>query len=255
MRINLRVALDDARLRSYERALLGALFGPSPAVPSEVLLSGVKQRFQAAISSIDARLYDAVTDAGFFVRNPQTTRRIWYALSVTLIALGIVLAVGASVWLIDVVPIVFLPGTALLLMGVVLALIAGTYAAPHTRRAHSKPASGVRSARTSPNLHIPSRPGARRQLTTCHMRLPLVLTPRSCATWSRSAHHRPAGMVATPVRAESCSCPAVGTVDRVTAGRVTTVAVHNRLVAPARVALLLRRFPIRRAGAMLWPAC
>ena len=39
VRINLRAGLDDARLRSYERALLGALFGPSPSVPSEVLLS------------------------------------------------------------------------------------------------------------------------------------------------------------------------------------------------------------------------
>jgi hypothetical protein len=125
VRINLRAALDDARLRGYERALLGALFGPSPAVPSEVLLSSVKQRFQAAIPSIDARLYEAVTDAGFFVRNPQTTRRMWYGFSVAVIALGIGLAIAASVWLIDVVPIVFLPGAALVVMGVVLAVTAG----------------------------------------------------------------------------------------------------------------------------------
>jgi uncharacterized membrane protein YgcG len=93
--------------------------------PAEVLLSSVKQRFHASIPTIDARMYEAVTNAGFFARNPATTRRIWYSVSIASIVLGVALASGGSIWLIGIVPIIFLPGLALAFIGTVLALIAG----------------------------------------------------------------------------------------------------------------------------------
>jgi hypothetical protein len=125
VRITLQAGMNDTRLRAYERALMEALFGLSPEVPSEVLLSNAKQRFQAAIPTIDARLYDAVTRAGYFVKNPQTTRAIWYGVSATVIVLGVALAIAAAVWLIGVVPIAFLPGVALLGVGIAGVLVAG----------------------------------------------------------------------------------------------------------------------------------
>jgi predicted membrane protein DUF2207 len=125
VRISLLARLNDNRFRPYERALLEALFGLLPQVPSEVLLSNAKQRFQAAIPTIDARLYEAVTQAGHFVRNPQTTRAIWYGVGATVIVLGIALAVAAGVWLTPVVPIAFLPGLALLGLGIAGVLLAG----------------------------------------------------------------------------------------------------------------------------------
>jgi hypothetical protein len=45
VRVILRAPLEDARLRGYEKALLAALFGRSPTVPAEMLLSTVKQHF------------------------------------------------------------------------------------------------------------------------------------------------------------------------------------------------------------------
>src|SRR5207248_5914271 len=56
VRITFDGRLDDPRLRGYERVLLTALFGPSPAAHAEVLLSNVKQQFQSSISIIEERL-------------------------------------------------------------------------------------------------------------------------------------------------------------------------------------------------------
>ena len=126
VRIRLQVGLDDARVRGYERALLAALFGSSPTVPAEVLLSSVKAQFQSSIPSIDARLYDAVTQQGLFARNPETIRRLWLGIGTAVIMVGIVLAVGAGVALGGAVPIAFLPGAALVVLGVALVVLAGS---------------------------------------------------------------------------------------------------------------------------------
>ncbi len=117
VRITRRVPLDDPRLRQYERALLQTLYGPS--TPDDVWLSQAKQRFQAAIPTIDAALYAAVTNAGYFVRNPETTRRIWYSVSTTICLLGIGAAIGAGVWLGAIVPVAVVPGIALTGVGII----------------------------------------------------------------------------------------------------------------------------------------
>ena len=125
VRIKLETSLDDERLRGYERALLMALFGPKPSVPAEILLSGVKQQFTSSIPQIDARLYDAVTSEGLFVRNPETTRRVWWAVGSVVSLAGLALAVGVMVALAGAVPLGWLPGIALLVLGVAVVLVAG----------------------------------------------------------------------------------------------------------------------------------
>jgi hypothetical protein len=126
VRITLAAKLDDPRLRGYERALLMALFGPSPGVPAETLLSSVKPRFQASIPLIVARLYDSVAEQGLFTHNPDTTRRQWRAIGVTLLSAGIVLAVAAGLLLGKVMHIAWLPGIALALVGGGLVWLAGS---------------------------------------------------------------------------------------------------------------------------------
>jgi uncharacterized membrane protein YgcG len=126
VRITLDAALDDPRLRPYERVLLVALFGPSPAHPAEVRLSGVKQQFALAIPTIEARLYEAVAQAGLFVTNPESTRRRYRAIGGALAGVGAVLAIGAAVLLGQVVAIGWLPGAALALVGLALVGVAGS---------------------------------------------------------------------------------------------------------------------------------
>ena len=102
------------------------LFGPLPSVTASVLLSNVKTQFQASISRVDDRLYEAVTKAGLFACNPQTTRRIWTALGVAVIVAGALLLVVAMVTLGAIVGTAWLPGTALVLVGTALTLVAGS---------------------------------------------------------------------------------------------------------------------------------
>jgi uncharacterized membrane protein YgcG len=126
VRLTLHAALDDQHLRGYERALLGALFGLTPSVPTEVLLSNVKQQFQSSIPLIATRLYDAVAQAGLFAHNPQITRRRWRAGGVALLVAGIALAGAAGVLLAGAMHLAWLPGIALGVLGGGLMWLAGS---------------------------------------------------------------------------------------------------------------------------------
>jgi uncharacterized membrane protein YgcG len=125
VRVTLAASLDDPRLRSYERVLLEALFGPRPSVPAEALLSNVKPQFQAAIPLIAARLYESVTQEGLFPRNPESTRRRWRAVGVIVLVAGIILAVAAGALLAGAMHIPWLPGLALAIVGGGLTWLAG----------------------------------------------------------------------------------------------------------------------------------
>jgi hypothetical protein len=124
VRITLEAPLDDARLRGYERVLLGALFGPSATMPAEVLLSNVKQQFQSSIPTIDAQLSESVASEGLFTQNPQTTRRRWQAVGSVVMVAGLALSIGAGVLLGAAMHIAWLPGIALLAIGGLLLWIA-----------------------------------------------------------------------------------------------------------------------------------
>jgi uncharacterized membrane protein YgcG len=125
VRITLNAALDDSRLRGYERLLLKGLFGPRPRLPAEVLLSGVKEQFRSSIVGIETQLYESVAQQGLFIRNPETTRRTWLAIGFTLIAVGGVQAIGGAALLAGIIGLIWLPGAALVIIGVATTLLAG----------------------------------------------------------------------------------------------------------------------------------
>ena len=124
VRITLEAPLDDARLRSYERVLLAALFGLA-TVPAEVLLSNAKQQFQSSIPIIEARLSESVAREGLFAQNPQTTRRRWQAIGVVVMVGGLALSLVAGILLGAAMHIAWLPGIALMAIGGALLWIAG----------------------------------------------------------------------------------------------------------------------------------
>ncbi|HEX8968911.1 MAG TPA: DUF2207 domain-containing protein [Chloroflexota bacterium] len=125
VRIILQAPLDDPRVRGYERVLLWALFGATPSIPAEVLLSNAKAQFQASIPQIDTRLYEAVTQEGLFARNPETTRRRWRAFGIVLLLAGLGLATAAALLVGYIIGLGWLPGLALLIVGGVLTWLAG----------------------------------------------------------------------------------------------------------------------------------
>jgi hypothetical protein len=126
VRVTLNAGLDDRRLRGYERVLLAALFGRSPSVPAEVLLSNVKSQFQVAIPIIEERLYAAVAQERLFAGNPETTRRRWRIAGVGISIAGTGMAVVAEVLLANIINLAWLPGLALALVGGCLAWLAGS---------------------------------------------------------------------------------------------------------------------------------
>jgi uncharacterized membrane protein YgcG len=60
-------------LRPFERALLDALLGGQ----DRVRVSSLKNRFHTHLSSLQATLYDLVTDSGWFRSSPEGVRRGW----------------------------------------------------------------------------------------------------------------------------------------------------------------------------------
>lgn len=77
---------EDVELLPYERELLDALFDRS----KEVKLSDLKNKFYTKLPTIKSSMYDAVTAADLFPRNPETVRQLYAVL-------GIVALVGAFV--------------------------------------------------------------------------------------------------------------------------------------------------------------
>ena len=130
-RLTLKVNPGDTRTRAYERTLLDALFGPSAAVPSEVLLSDATQRLAAVLPTVEAQLYAAAADAGFCVRNPRFARQLGYGASTDTIVFGIACVVAAAIWLQDMLPVAAMPGLALAGVGLVGLAIA-TWLPPRT---------------------------------------------------------------------------------------------------------------------------
>lgn len=77
---------DDVNLLPYERDLLSAVFGRQ----DEIKLSDLKNKFYSKLPGIKRNLYDAVTEANLFSRNPESVRQ-FYAV------LGVVALIGAFV--------------------------------------------------------------------------------------------------------------------------------------------------------------
>ncbi len=104
-RITLRQ--DPAGLHPIERGLVRILFGESPAVGNEVLLSHVKPRFDVNVERLQDDIYAELVQRGYFERSPGETRKAWgratkVAWFIGLFGLVITFVLGGSVsgWLI-----------------------------------------------------------------------------------------------------------------------------------------------------------
>lgn len=123
VQVRLRTAAEDPSRRGYERVLLVALFERG-ATSGEILLSAARLRFAAAVPILEERLYQAVADEGLFVANPEATRRHYTRVGWLLVGIGGALAILAGVLLGWAVPTVWLPGAALVLVGLALTRLA-----------------------------------------------------------------------------------------------------------------------------------
>ncbi|HEY2593134.1 MAG TPA: DUF2207 domain-containing protein, partial [Chloroflexota bacterium] len=119
VRVVLHRSTEDPSLQRYERVLLVALFGRGVS-EGEVLLSQTRLRFASAVPILEQRMYEAVFAEGLFVANPQLDRQRFARLSVTGMALGALLAVVPALTIGSLVPLAWVPGAALVVLGAVL---------------------------------------------------------------------------------------------------------------------------------------
>ena len=69
---------DDVELLPYEQELLDSIFGRK----QEVALSDLKNKFYSKLPAIKRSMYDAVTEAKLFPRNPEAVRQFYAVLGV-----------------------------------------------------------------------------------------------------------------------------------------------------------------------------
>lgn len=67
----------DAPLAPFEQRLVAALFGRNFTNGESVKLSEVKEKFNLALPSISAAMYQDLVDRGFFTASPDATRTRW----------------------------------------------------------------------------------------------------------------------------------------------------------------------------------
>jgi len=113
----LTVVDPDGVTSRLERDLLRVLFNGKPVSFDSVLLSAVKNRFDAHEPEIRADLYQEMVDRRYFTRSPEATRRRWRSLSWIGLAGSILVGVFLTV-LVD--PFAILPTTAAVLIWLVM---------------------------------------------------------------------------------------------------------------------------------------
>lgn len=74
----------DEKLNSYEKKIVTSLFGSS----SSVKLSDLKEEFYKDLQAIKKEIYQAVTDKGYFVSNPNKIRNAYYVFGVVVFSLS-----------------------------------------------------------------------------------------------------------------------------------------------------------------------
>ncbi len=83
----------DDTLRPYERYLLEKLFENQ----TQRKLSDLKERFYKHMNKVQELLYEEVTRAGYFVKNPEKVRKQWLALGfILLFLIGIFMCIGPA---------------------------------------------------------------------------------------------------------------------------------------------------------------
>ncbi len=117
VRVRLQAPVTDPRLRTYERTLLTALFGPGAKVGQEIAMSGARQRFAAAVPVLQAQLTSGVADAGLFVADPEAVRRCYRRFGWILVGAGVLVAMLVTQAVGSLVRIAWAPGVVLAAIG------------------------------------------------------------------------------------------------------------------------------------------
>ena len=114
-----RSTKPDDDLRPYERTLLRQIFVGHDA--SSVKLSDLKTTFAAAMAEVQSKLYDEVTELGWFRGSPKAARQAWVLRGVGVLVLGLVVTVALAArthWA--------LVGLPLVVLGVVMLALTGS---------------------------------------------------------------------------------------------------------------------------------
>jgi hypothetical protein len=110
----------DVELMPYEEKLIKSVFGGD----DEVRLSDLKNKFHSKLDGIKKSMYQAVTDAGYFPKNPESVRSQYGCLGI----FGIFLGVGLGVFLVsvfgDLTSAAVLPGVGLAVVAIGLLILA-----------------------------------------------------------------------------------------------------------------------------------
>jgi uncharacterized membrane protein len=103
--------LQDSSLavRPHQQTLIKSVFGGR----QERRMSDMRQKFYKSIPKLQNQLYQEVVEEGFFPRNPQSTRRMWTAVSLVGLVLSVILACFLVAMLGDFSPWLGCPGAAL----------------------------------------------------------------------------------------------------------------------------------------------
>jgi hypothetical protein len=116
VRVVLHRPSQDPTLQRYERVLLVALFGQG-VDDGEILLSQARTRFSSAVPILEQRLYEATVDAGLFPVSPVLERRRFLRLGLLGVGVGLVLAILPMALFGAILPAAWLPGAALVAIG------------------------------------------------------------------------------------------------------------------------------------------
>lgn len=98
--------VNDASLHPYERELLTALFGTHASRK----LSDIKNKFYTHIPTIKEKLYNQITQLGYFESNPDKKRRTYRNIGLVLLVLGFVgsgLLIGFPLFISAVILLIF----------------------------------------------------------------------------------------------------------------------------------------------------
>lgn len=85
---------DEIELRPYEETMLDALFKNR----DEVALSSLKYTFAATIEKVSNQLYRDVVSSGYFVKQPDSVRKLYLSMGGVLVLVGGILIALGSGW-------------------------------------------------------------------------------------------------------------------------------------------------------------
>lgn len=108
----------------FGRALLETVFISALGVNRVVALSEAKTAFNEAAPQLRYILYDELVQRGFFPAPPPRTRIFWKEAGVVLVIVAIVAGLVGLSSLSDIAPAVWMSAVALLILGLVVAIVA-----------------------------------------------------------------------------------------------------------------------------------